>query len=86
MNFMTKTTYTIKPLVWTCIGTTYSANSVIATFIIYKYSGQWFVSSCFDGCEDIDEACSGPQEGKAKAEAFYLERIKQALVPCDAAQ
>lgn len=79
------TTYTIKPLAWRqSVGRNrWHADTVLGIMMADKASdGAWFWAHFFDN--DVDEAeeiCVSRKDAIEKAEAFYLEQIKQALVP-----
>lgn len=77
-------TYAIKPLEW--IKTIHNSGKWTQTVfgkmsVIEDDGGDWRWSWCFDEFYDYgSEECEGIEDGIAKAETFYLERIKQALL------
>lgn len=78
-------TYTIKPLEWHHSAGGAEASCVLGTLSVYRAeqddgSFKWFWSYCFDEYYNEGyEECRTRKEGKEKAEALYVERIKQAL-------
>lgn len=80
-------TYRIKPLEWERQkhGGGIAAYCVLGDFKVYKSEGEdgkfkWFWSYCFDEYfNEGYEECRTMKEGRQKAEALYIERIKQAL-------
>ena len=71
--------YTIKPIAWECISEyRWVADTVVGRLAV-RSSGnrtQWYLcdSGLIHDCDSIDD-------GKAKAEAYYRERLLPALVP-----
>jgi hypothetical protein len=78
------TTYTIKPLVWgKAVGRDrWYADTVLGILMVDKTGGEWNWA-CFLDDDDAETGgpCESRKDGIAKAEAIYLEHIKQALVP-----
>lgn len=78
-------TYRIKPLEWMRTNDGAVSHCVLGDFAVYKIeqddgSFRWHWSYCFDEYYNEGfEECRSMMEGKAKAEALYIERIKQAL-------
>lgn len=77
-------TYTIKPLEWReSRDGDFSANNPFGSYRVHRveYSG-WRWGYCYDEYHDEEEfSCDDAEDGKAKAEAHHLERLKQALEP-----
>jgi hypothetical protein len=83
------TTYTIKPLAWggTVARDRWYASTILGLLMVDKTGGEWKWACFFDDKDaETGGTCESRKDGIAKAEAIYLERIKQALVPCDAGQ
>lgn len=78
------TTYTIKPLAWRqSVGRNrWHADTVLGIMMIDKTGDSWSWACFFSDCPvEVVGQCESRKDGIAKAEAFYLARIKQALVP-----
>ena len=70
-------TYRIKPLTWVRIDdNVWTANTVLGRIDLWETEGEWVL--------DVPKAdrifrCRSLEDGKAKAEAYYRERILPAL-------
>ena len=80
------TAYTIKPLAWRkSVGRDrWYADTVLGILMVDKMDGAWNWACYFDDDDAAtDGACESRKDGIERAEAFYFERIKQALEVCD---
>ena len=73
------TAYTIKPLEWRFEDGLWRADSIFGQFFTYEprvgEAGRWALAGW------LFRDCDGLSDGKAKAEAYYRERLLAALVP-----
>lgn len=82
-------TYTIKPLEWkgetdTFGDERYTAETCFATFNVYKNADdpQWRWDWCISEYHDEGYCdCESLEDGKQKAEAYWISRIMPALEP-----
>lgn len=85
-------TYRIKALEWQKTPNGIDAFCILGDFSVYKHFYDpdddtkfwWVWSFCFDEYyNEGHQQCRTMKEGKQRAEALYLERIKQALETVD---
>lgn len=73
--------YRIKPLEWEDFdGIEFSAHTVFGWWFVRQRRKGWFVA--LPDARPIN--CDSPEDGKAKAEAHYRERLMAALEPVQA--
>lgn len=76
-------TYKIKPLVWESLGYGYVARTIVGSFYaspLITDPGDWSISiKLHDGGTMEDIPTYGPQHSKELLEAYYCERLMQAL-------
>lgn len=77
----TRPTYKIKRLEWVPNCQQWEANTIFGSlFVNQEEDGSVFFSYCVDEYYDEGrESCESIEEGKAKAEAWYLSRLVPAL-------
>lgn len=77
------TAYTIKPLEWR-LGETvpewWTAETILCHFAVFRIGDRWKWKA-IGLPQSFTEPCESFDDGKAKAEAYYRERLLPALVP-----
>jgi len=68
--------YRVKPLEWILTGGIFYTHTIVGNFSVCPTSGKVRLSTW---TENNARDCHGEEDGKAKAEAWYLERLLPAL-------
>ena len=81
---MSEATYRIKPLEWEASRDSdwFTADTVFCSFHVQRVDDAWEWRYCIDEYHDEgSEQCESLEDGKQKAEAFYMKRLMPALEP-----